>query len=165
MANINLTSGILVLALAVLGGLMIGYFFAKKIKARKNYYKNLVALTGDILSEVKFLRNDIAKVMQNFLDKGESGISTNVTEYLEFLRTGNLNLSKGVLSNTELKLVTEFFLSIGGLDADTQLFSLGMYNDKFLQEYSEIKERTKKTFGMYIKLGLLSGLALGIILL
>lgn len=156
---------ILILSLACFSGTIIGFYFAKRLKDRANYYASLSELINFISSEVSFRRNAIANIMNSFLSTNHSPLGKNINEYVASLESGNLVLSQGVLKKTELQEVHLFFSGLGSLDSFTQINELNLQSIKFNDKKVITQNNYKQHYSMYIKLGFFAGLALGIILL
>lgn len=160
-----MATNILILSLACFSGTIVGFYFAKRLKDKANYYASLSELINFISSEVAFRRNAITSIMYSFLSTNKSPLVKNINEYIASFDSGNLVLSQGALKKTELEEVRLFFAALGSLDSFTQINELNLQSIKFNDKKVITQNNYKQHYSMYIKLGFFAGLALGIILL
>ena len=161
----NMITKLLLVCVASAAGAMTGLFFSKRLKARANYYKALVAFLNHIIAEVKFRRNPIKTVIREFMAFGETPLSKNLSEYLAEADPKNLKLSRGSLKQAELAEVKKLLSGLGASDADTQNFELEAEKAKFTPISETAAQHSAKYAASYVKVGFLLGLALGILIL
>ena len=159
-----ITRFLLAAATTVVGAL-IGLLFSKRLKQKANYYSSLVDFINHLLAQIKFRKDPIKKVMQDFLDLAETPLSKNLAEYIAAPAPENLSLSRGILKRAELIEIKQFLLSLGTLDSTTQIFELEAYKEKFNSQKEKYAQKQKTFSSMYVKLGFLAGLAVGIIII
>ncbi|MCL2062575.1 MAG: stage III sporulation protein AB [Firmicutes bacterium] len=161
----NAITKLLLVCIASAAGAMAGLFFSKRLKARAEYYKALLAFANHVLGEVKFRRNPIKTVMRDFMSLGETPFSKNLTEYLDAQNPNALKLTRGCLKQNEAEEVKKFLAALGGLDADTQVSQLEADKLRFAPLAETAAQHYTKYASTYIKLGFLVGLAAGILIL
>jgi len=146
-------------------GAMGGLFFSKRLKTKADYYVALIDFINHTLTQIKFRKDPIKKIIQNFVNLGDSPLNKNLLEYIEADTPQLLLLSKGILKAGEIEEVKQFLVSLGTLDSVTQICELEAYKEKFSQSVVIANEKKRVFSGMYVKLGFLAGLALGIIII
>ncbi|MCL2847940.1 MAG: stage III sporulation protein AB [Firmicutes bacterium] len=155
----------LIVASLSAAGAMGGLYFSKRLKTRASYYEALVDFINHTLTQVKFRKDPIKKIMQSFIDLGETPLNKNLLEYIAVDTPNSLSLSRGVLKTGEIEEIKQFLVSIGTLDSQTQIFELEAYKEKFNHILVVANEKKRIFGGMYVKLGFFAGLALGIIVI
>jgi len=155
----------LIAAASSCAGAMGGLYFSKRVKARAAYYEALVGFINQIISEIKFRKNPIKIIAEEYMKMKVSALNTHLTEYVQSPNPTSLQLSRGVLKPNELERVRLFLESLGTLDSETQILELEAHKEKFSLEAKKTLEHQQKFSGMYVKLGFFAGLALGIIIL
>lgn len=156
---------LLLVSVATAAGTMTGLFFSKRLKARSEYYKALIAFMNYILAEVKFRRNPVKAIIRDFMNLGETPLSKNLSEYLETDDPKDLKLTKGYLKSAETFEIRKFLSALGSVDAETQSFELEAEKERFSGVAAAAALHREKYSSMYIKLGFFAGLALGVLLL
>ena len=155
----------LIIAISMALGAVVGLYFSKRLTRRAAYFDALMDLVNLFLSEMKFRKTTTKQVVAEFRDNSKTPLNTNLTEYINCTDFSNLKLSKGLLTENERIDVKKFLLSLGTSDSHTQIFELENFKDRFLQMQNTAQEKRKKYASLYIKLGFLAGLALGIIII
>ncbi|MBR2970567.1 MAG: hypothetical protein IKC48_02080 [Clostridia bacterium] len=156
-------NGVLIVALSALCGLMIGIALTKRQREREAYYREFSGLCAHIISNISYRADKIADVVSG-IEWQSSALQKNVEEYKAYVSGGELSLSQGVLTKAELAAVKEFFVRLGRYDGETQLAELKQRQNELALCYKEIKDKNDKQGNMYVKLGFLAGLLLGILL-
>lgn len=157
-------SSVLIVALSALCGLMLGLSLTKRQREREAYYRDFSGLCAHIISNISYRADKITDVV-GAIDTQSSALQKNVDEFKAYVRGGELSLSQGVLTKAELAAVKEFFVRLGRYDGETQLADLRQRQNELMLRYKEIKEKNDKQGNMYVKLGFLAGLLLGILLI
>jgi stage III sporulation protein AB len=147
---------------AAFAGLMCGLFLRKRVALREKYFEELVRIIERLISDISFSQARLETILSDYVSVSPE-MSKNLEEYTAFLRGGELNLSKGILTKREHRLVKEFFERLGGSDLDTQVNELGNRKQVFLDTLTEAKRKNKSYGGAYVKLGFLGGLLIGIL--
>jgi len=146
-------------------GAMVGLYFSKRLKQKANYYGALIDFINHTLTQIKFRKDPIKKIMHDFVSFADTPLNKNLQEYIEAAAPENLHLSRGILKKAELAEVKQFLLSLGTLDSTTQIFELEAYKEKFASTKTHFGDKRKTYSSMYVKLGFLAGLAVGIIII
>ncbi|MBR2968012.1 MAG: hypothetical protein IKC35_04480 [Clostridia bacterium] len=138
-------------------------YFTRIGKDKERYYCSIVKLCSCLISNISFRADKMLKIL-NEAEIDSPYLKKNVSEYMSYLKGGQLKLSANRLTTAELNQINEFFGRLGRSDGQTQLAELKKFEGEFAQKYVEIKEKNDKQGNMYAKLGLLSGLLIGILL-
>ena len=161
----DLITRLFIAAVSSVAGSLGGLFFSKRLKARAEYYDALIRFINHILSEVRFRKNPIKAIVQDFMNIGETPLTKNLSEYSSAADPKNPALSRGVLKPAEAGEIKLFLSSLGTLDSETQVFELDAYKEKFSLHARKTADRREKFSSMYVKLGFFAGLAAGILIL
>ena len=161
----DIITRLLIAAASSCAGAFIGLFFSKRIKKRAAYYEGLIDFIGFVSGEIKFRKNSVKQICSDFLSQKQTPFSKNLSEFASSDIPHNMVLSKGVLKKTELEQVRLFLLSLGTLDSETQTLDLELQKEKFASIYEKKAKSKTQYSSMFVKLGFLAGLALGIIIL
>ncbi|MBE5730563.1 MAG: hypothetical protein E7350_01250 [Clostridiales bacterium] len=157
-------NSVLIVALCALCGLMIGLSLTKRQREREAYYREFNGLCAHIISNISYRADKIADVVDG-IEWQSSALRKNMEEYKAYVSGGELSLTQGVLTKGELAAVKEFFLRLGRYDGETQLAELKQRQSELTIRYKEIKDKNDIQGNMYVKLGFLAGLLLGILLI
>jgi len=161
----DIITRLLIAAASSCAGAFVGLFFSKRVKRRASYYEALLDFIGHVNSEIKFRKNSVKKICEDFLASNQTPFNKNLSEFASTPIPYNMVLSRGVLKKTELEEVRQFLLSLGTLDSETQSLDLELQREKFSAIADKNAKKRTQFSSMYVKLGFLAGLALGIIIL
>ena len=156
------TTKLLLLALGCASGLFVGIFFSNELKKKKCFYEELAIFIDEILGDLGFRQNGIRTVALNYANESKSYLK-NVLE--EYAANPNVVPAFLFLSGNERVTVKDFFSNLGKTDIVTQRSELENIKPKIQELRNTYKTKHEKKGAMYIKLGLLVGLAVGILLL
>lgn len=143
---------------------MIGLALCRRGKEREQYYKDFVKLCSYLINNISFKSDKIASVIASAEIKS-SALKKNLLEYKAYIDGNEFVLSENCLTKGEAASVKEFFIELGRYDGETQLGDLKRREGEFGTKYGELKAKNDKQGNMYIKLGLLFGLLVGILLI
>lgn len=160
-----MTTILLIISLCAFCGTMVGLFFGNRLVKKDEYFKSLLALTNKILTEVKFRQNTIKSIFKEFSENNKTQLNIHINDFLNCTNYSNLNLTKRIILEKELIEVKNFFLSLGTVDSQTQIFELENYKNIFTEFSAEATKNRKQKASMYVKLGFFAGLALGLIII
>ena len=160
-----MTTKLLMVALSMVAGTMGGLILSKRLSRRAEYFDALLNLNNLIISEVKFRKSTTKAILSEFVKTSNSPLNSTLNEYILCGDISKLTISKGVLTKAEAAEIKKFLLSLGTADSVTQIFELENYKVKFIQMKEAAFEKRKKYGGMYVKLGFLLGIAIGIIII
>ena len=157
-------NGIFITALSSFGGLMVGLALSRRGKEREEYYNDVVRLCSYLISNISFKADKIASVLAS-AEVRSVALKKNLNEYKAYIEGGEFAMSENCLTKGEAAYVKEFFIRLGRYDGDTQLNELKRCECEFEAKHKDIKTKNDKQGNMYIKLGLLFGLLVGILLI
>lgn len=153
---IKLLLGLCVIAFCVL----LGYLAAGKYRARKVFFAEYLLFHERYLTELTYLRKPLSELLQEHSYQGDFG-----KQVEEFARTRQAPTAPKYLTLEEAKLHGNYFSMLGKGDsaAEKNFFSA---QTPTLREKKEASEQEAKKRGeLYLKLGLLAGLALVILII
>lgn len=144
-----------------------GYVLAKKYRLRKQFYRQFLSFNESFLKEISSSRRPIGTWLSTFSYDGE--FEETLSGFTETLEKGEkefvLPYLPEFLTRDERQFVTDYFSALGRGDGEEQRrrFSLA---EKSLTESKEKAEKDGvKYTDLYVKMGVLLGLALLILLL
>ncbi|MBR2903094.1 MAG: hypothetical protein IKC37_00440 [Clostridia bacterium] len=142
------------------------YFFTKKYRRRKNFFCQFSQFNERFLAEVSYTKRPLPKFLTAYAYKGEfeSLLRTFYQSLTEesaggrrtFFLEGN---EFSFLTKEQINFVRDYFQALGRGDSNAQKGYFGSVKSQLaaLKEKSEID--AKKYGDLYLKLGLLAGLA------
>ena len=146
---------VLVAALTVAFSTALGYFLAGKYRARKLFFSELLRFNERYLAELSYERRPLGSFLRETDHAGEFG-----KIIAAFREKRIVELNCNFLTREEKTEIENYFRQLGRGDAHTQTayFSAqaGMLSGWKSASEKEAKVRTE----LYLKLGLLAGLAL-----
>lgn len=154
----------LLVVVAVCSG--IGWKISNRISSRRKYFEDLILLLNTLISDMRFSQTNLSRLLVCACPtKGKLKVS--VDEFLLYVdgKTNELTLSKLDLTDREYEFVKEMFSTLGRYDLDSQVYVLTEFKRKAEEFYSACKEEENKKGKASKKLGIMAGLAIGLILL
>lgn len=153
-----------IVCLCITASAMLGLAHTKSKRSRVRYFDACVRLTDVLIAEMSFRRNGLTDVLNAFAENEKSELKAHIAAfcnapYEPFVPAGRL------LKADEKRLVTEFFGCLGTTDAQTQIFALQGYKQRFGEIYEQESEAFRRTGTVGLKLSVLLGLAVGILIL
>lgn len=149
----------------LLGGLIIafctflGWFAAGKYRLRKSFYTQLCSLNEKFLAELKFTR----KPLLQFLT--ENTYSGDFAEVIaRFIKSREVKLDYGYLTQEEKEEIGEYLTMLGRGDSHSQSGYFSSQTETLLEKKSTAEKEAKSRGELYLKLGLLAGLAFVILI-
>ena len=152
---------ILVLLSGVLG-ITIGIILKNNQNKKVLYFSDLYAFCDYFKHDLSFKQTKLKLLIQSFDYKSEN-FKDDIFNFSESFKLDN-NLST-FLSKNEKEEVSKFFNSLGKVDIQTQLSLIEENKYNFEKKYNEYKEKFEKESKLYVKLGFLFGLSVGVLLL
>lgn len=138
---------------------LLGWFASGKYRARRSFFSQLCSLNEKYLAELKFARKPLTRFLSELLLTGDFKKSTE-----EFIAGRSVKLEFSYLKEEEKALISEYFSMLGKGDSRSQS---GYFSSKSgeLSEKKTQAEKDAKSYGeLYLKLGLLAGLAFVILI-
>ena len=151
---------IFVLLCATLGA-YVGIYFKKRVDKKSLYFKDALSFCEyfkhdltykqsklkALIAEYSYLSEDFRKDIQSFSENFQS----------------NIKLADFLLANEKNEIRT-FFDSLGKVDINTQLSLLEENKSRIESLVTKYKTKSEKEGKLFVKLGLLGGLCLGVLL-
>lgn len=152
-----------IVCLCMTASAMLGLAHTKAKRARVRYFASCVRLAETLIAEISFRRATLTEVLRAFCESDASELRRHVeafcaSPYEPFTPAGKL------LKADEKRLMTSFFSSLGTSDAQTQIFELENFKQRFCELYEKEDENFKRTGSVGLKLSILLGLAVGILI-
>ena len=138
----------------------LGYFAAGKYRARKLFYSEFARFNERYLSELGYER----RRLQRFLREGcYHGEFQNAVE--EFCEKRSVSIGHSFLSKEERAETERYFQQLGRGDSRTQSAFFTTQKARLEQKRGEAEREAKVRSELYLKLGLLAGLAFVVLIL
>lgn len=145
----------------------VGYFLAGKYRQRKLFFTQFLQFNERFLREISYAKRPVKEFITAYSYKGEFAELLN--KYLSELGKENVEFMKYVeetafLEKDEPKTVLEYFESIGKGNSDSQKRYFTNANGVLTESFEKANAEYKKNADLYVKLGVLIGLAIIIII-
>lgn len=149
----------------VLGALIIafctllGYFAAGKYRSRRSFFSQLNAFNEKYLAELKFSRKPLSLFLKEFSFSGDMAAT-----FEEFQKSRAIKVDYPYLTEAEKSFAAEYLSMLGKGDSHSQS---GYFSAQAagLSESKKKSENDAKSYtDLYVKLGLLAGLAFVILI-
>ncbi len=157
-------NSIFIAVLSSFCGFLLGLSLSNRGREREAYYRDVTKLCSGLIDNISYKADKILSVLDN-IEINSAALKKNISEYKAYLKGDELSISSNCLTKVETARVKEFFSRLGRTDGETQIGELKRTESEFKHKYGEIKEKNDKQGNMYIKLGLLFGLLVGILLI
>lgn len=156
----------------VLGVSYVGYGINKYYRKRKRYFDDLILLTERLSVDISFSKDSLITIFKNSLDSYGSESKNIITNYLEFLKDNQTELTSTLLFNKstlikkdEQETIYLFFKSLGRLDASNQIAEITNFKTKFVGMKDDADKDNKKFGSLSFKLAILFALLVIILLI
>ena len=145
----------------------VGYFFAAKYRQRKLFFAQFYQFNERFLREISYSKRPLRDFIEGHAYKGD--FSELLKGYLQILGREDeyykLFSDLTLLHSEETKIAIDYFQSLGKGDSESQK----NYFSNAKEVVGELKKKTEKEYkkyaDLYIKLGVLVGLAIIIIII
>ncbi len=154
---------VLIAAFAVLGT-VAGLTYSKRLASRRRYFEETISLINSISGDIRFRQTSVATLINDC----EYKVIKPAVDAFSRYASGEvqiLKVPKQELTEREHNIINEMFSVLGTYDLETQVFVLDNYKGKINEFYVSAKEKESKYAATAVKLGLLIGLAAGVVTL
>lgn len=134
--------------------MFISYLLAAKFRERKRFFQSFLQFHERFLNELTYLRRPLQTFLREF--KGED-------EFQKFIVAGAEELPTH-LSEDEKTFCCEYQSMLGRGSASSQMTYFKGQDVRIRKAMQESSEECRQKCGLYIKLGLLAGLAIVILI-
>lgn len=141
-------------------GTAIGYFAAGKWRDRKNFYVQICIFHERYLNELSYARKPIADFLKQYAYKGDFEKVVG-----EFGREKSVGIPFKYLTKEERAECENYFSMIGRGDALSQKSYFAAQTAMLSQKREKSQAEAKSRTDLYLKLGLLAGLAVVILII
>lgn len=138
----------------------IGYSIMSYFKNRKSFFNDLVSFCKSYISEIKFSKENISKIIEKFYTSYKMPFKNFLLHYNQ----NKLIMKSNFLNNHELCEIKNFFDQLGSKDINGELLHINNYLttfEKFSQSASQDLDKKGK---LYFKLILILGALLLLII-
>ncbi len=151
----------LLLALITIGFcVLLGYVAAGKYRLRKLFYTQFSLFHDRYLNELSYYRKPLPDFLKSYEYQGDFQKTVDA-----FLKTREVQVQYPYLKKEEQQFIKEYFNMLGKGDARSQNGYFSQQSGQ-LNEKKTKSEKEAKTYGeLYLKLGLLAGLAFVILII
>jgi len=165
---------LLLLALIIVTCSLIGFFLAKQYKDRLKELKDIRLAMNILETKMKLTKEPIAHIFEEISYKLETENTANLflkaSDHMEYTTASNaweeaLQTVKTSLNKEDLDMLRTFGKMIGKTDLEGQIKEIELTNILLEQQAEDARIKKQKNGRMYQSLGVISGLALCIILI
>ena len=144
----------------------LGFFFAGRLRLRKEYLGALLMLSDSLKTEIRYSRDDIMTLIRRSSPRLINELAPKTDNAVEF-RT---RFSDGVprsysLTPEDRALTDELFSKLGTTDVEGQISHLELCGEKLRNSYNNSIEEIKTKSKLYKLLGFFAGAALAVTVL
>ena len=145
----------------------IGYLFASKYRNRKVFFLQFYQFNEGFLRELEYMKRPLRQFIESCVYKGD--FLDILQRFLENLGDYELFLSNfpeiGYINNEEMRLIDDYFNSLGRGDTVTQRQHFSNLREVIGSISKKCELEYKKYGDLYIKMGVLIGLAIIVVIL
>lgn len=139
---------------------LLGYFAATKYRARKNFYTQFCAFNERYLAELRYARKPLGDFLRENSFSGEFSKTIRA-----FSADRETKVGYAFLTHDEQAFCSDYLSMLGRGDARAQSGYFSAQREGLLQKQRACEAEAKKRNELYLKLGLLAGLAFVILIL
>ena len=140
--------------------IFIGYLAANKYRLRKKMFTQLALFNERYLTELTYSRKPLSEFIREYEYTGDFG--KNLESYID---TRNTDFSYSYLSGDEKKWCDDYFGMLGKGDSASQKAFFSTQKAVLENRKTESERDAKSRGELYLKLGLLAGLAIVILII
>lgn len=145
----------------------VGYFMASKFRQRKLFFSQFLQFNERFLREITYSKRPLKEFILSYSYKAD--FSELLNNYLNGLGKEEILLSKFIneisyLEKDEPKMIFEYFQALGKGNSDSQKSYFSNANSVLEEFRNKSSAEYKKNADLYVKLGVLIGLAIIIII-
>ena len=138
---------------------LLGYFAAGKYRARKRFYAQLFTFNERYLNELGYTRRPLSTFLQESTYTGEFG-----KLITSFMKSREVKLTYPWLKEDERTECSNYFSMLGKGDALSQKGFFTSRQSMLAEKKATCEHEAKSRSDLYLKLGLLAGLAFVILI-
>lgn len=153
-------------------GAYLGYNRSARYKKREKALGEILRFCDCLINDITYLQLPVTEMLKGRIETFSS-LNSIIQEYLLLLNTRrNIDrdtliscIPKCNLNDDEYVLMIQLLDTLGKSDSSTQRNAIISLKDAFEVKYNFALEENKKYGNLYFKLGILGGLAIGIVVL
>ena len=138
----------------------LGYFLSGKYRARKKFYEQFCLFNKQYLNELSYTRKPLPDFLKEHTYTGD--FSKAVKTYVE---SQNSTIKLSYLNQEEKNACGSYLAMLGKGDASSQKSFFGAQAQALENQRAESEKQARSRSSLYIKLGLLAGLAIVILII
>ncbi len=151
---------ILVCALLIAFSVCLGRFASSSYRSRSAFYAQFSSLNERYLNELAYSRRPLAEFLSN------GGFSGDFSQVIESFQGGKVNLERcNYLTEEEKGEILDYFSMLGKGDSHSQMQFFSSRKQILTERKETCAQEAKKRGDLYLKLGLLAGLAAVILII
>ena len=158
--------------LATSAGAFLGYRQSQRYKKREKLLSETVRLCDSMINDITYFQPSLSQMLKSRLNTFPM-LSTVLEQYIALIdnksivdrNTLRTHIQKGQMNEDEYMLLIQLLDILGKSDSSTQCSGILSLKEAFLIKQKTAIEECKKYGGLYFKLGVLGGLAAGVIIL
>ncbi|MCL2177415.1 MAG: stage III sporulation protein AB [Firmicutes bacterium] len=150
-----------------------GYAFGNFYRRRKKFLDMLVLFCKFAKNEINFSHSYISNIIEKFVKNNQASsveFASFLLDFKELLAANNTEFDKlanssnvQILTSEEIDNLIQFLNALGKSDVFTQLTTIDNFLETFKVYRDDAEAEHKKWTSLYFKLGILLGLAIGVI--
>ncbi len=150
---------------------VVGYIFSSKYKKRMSFFSTLILLAQKLDVEINFSRERLKKLIESFDEKSRGALLGIDKAFIDYLENGGeltgerLFGKNNLIKSEDREIVTIFFRSLGRSDVENQSKEIKNSISRFEKLLNDASSENKKYGKLGTKLGIITGLAIIIILI
>ena len=151
-----------------LSALYMGFKIKNFYLERKKYYLDLNDFIVYYENEIKSYKLRLFDIIEGFTTFRKGIFSSDLKSFIENTKSGNganFCFSKKLLCVSDKETVSNFFRNIGKCDLEGELNNIRNFRNRFSERTVTVQNNSEKEAALYMKLSVLTGLAVMIIVL
>ncbi len=147
-------------------GLTTGVHFSRRITTRRRYFEDCILLINSLVGEFRFKQGKLVDVLLGESERFNRELKQNIQDFVCYIcgKTDTLELNLSHCNKREKSIIVDMFSVLGTYDLDTQVMVLENFKHKISEFYESEKQRESRYCTSYVKLGILAGIAVGVLI-
>lgn len=139
---------------------LLGYFAAGKYRARKDFFNQFSLFNERYLNELCYARKPLSEFLVQYAYTGDFAKTVN-----SFSDRRNVNVDLAFITKEEKAFCADYFGMLGKGDVRSQNGYFSSQSETLNRKKEESEKEAKTRGELYVKLGLLAGLAFVILII
>lgn len=154
----------IIIVLSGIAGILIGKLISKNLIIKHKYAKDVLLFCDYFKNEMVFKQTKLFSIIENY-DFTSQELKCDLLNFLNSKKEGRPVLINKIFDTQHQMTFKEFFQCLGRFDINTQIEILDMQRENLQDISKNLEIKVKKESALYVKLGFLFGVCVGVLMI